>query len=299
MTGAQNRWYAPTRLPGVSDQRVVALLGTGVVPAETPILRADDLGALRGDGIFEAMHVRDGQAWLLDEHLARLARSAARMDLELPGRDALAELAGQALAAWPVTAEGALRLVCTRGVEDGGPVTIFATVAGITDSTRKARRDGIAVLTASLGFPATGRTGAPWLLGGAKTLSYAVNMASQRWAQASGADDVLWVSGDGFALEAPTSTLIWLDGSTLCTVAVEETGILAGTTARWLLNHAADLGWATEERMTTPAALSACDGVWLTSSVRGLAAVRTLDRAPMPYDVETTAKIRQLLGFPG
>src|SRR5262245_34053879 len=135
MTGARNRWYAPTRLRGVSDQRVVALLGTGVVPAETPILRADDLGALRGDGIFETMHVRDGQAWLLDEHLARFARSAARMDLELPGRDALADLAGQALAAWPAETEGALRMVCTRGMEDGGAVTVFATVAGITEAT--------------------------------------------------------------------------------------------------------------------------------------------------------------------
>jgi 4-amino-4-deoxychorismate lyase len=267
------------------------------VPAGTPILRADDLGALRGDGIFETMHVRDGQVWLLDEHLARMARSAARMDLELPHRDALAELTGQALAAWPIATEGALRLVCTRGLEDGGPVTVYATVAGITEPTRKARRDGIAVLTASLGFPAAGRKQAPWLLGGAKTLSYAVNMASQRWAQANGAEDVLWVSGDGFALEAPTSTLIWLDGSTLCTVSVEETGILAGTTARWLLDHAADLGWSTAEGMITPAALTGSDGAWFTSSVRGLAAIRRLDGATLPYDAEQTARIRDLLGF--
>ena len=53
----------------------MAVLGRGVVPADTPILRADDLGALRGDGIFETMHVRRGHAWLLDEHLARMARS--------------------------------------------------------------------------------------------------------------------------------------------------------------------------------------------------------------------------------
>jgi 4-amino-4-deoxychorismate lyase len=82
----------------VSDQRVVALLGTGVVPADTPILRADDLGVVRGDGIFETMHVRDGQAWLLDEHLARMVRSAARTDLDLPPAAALTELVSQALA---------------------------------------------------------------------------------------------------------------------------------------------------------------------------------------------------------
>src|SRR5690606_2953038 len=44
----------PTRLPRVSN-RVVAVLGRGVVPADTPILRADDLGVLRGDGVFETL----------------------------------------------------------------------------------------------------------------------------------------------------------------------------------------------------------------------------------------------------
>src|SRR4029453_15752402 len=47
--GGTDPSYDSVTLPGVSAERVVALLGVGVVPAETPILRADDLGALRGD----------------------------------------------------------------------------------------------------------------------------------------------------------------------------------------------------------------------------------------------------------
>jgi 4-amino-4-deoxychorismate lyase len=122
-------------------------------------------------------------------------------------------------------------------------------------------------------------------------------MASQRWAQSVGADDVLWISADGYALEAPTSTLVWLSGGTLLTVPHDRTGILAGTTARWLLEHAAELGWDTAERMITPAKLAGADGVWLTSSVRGPAAVRTLDGAPMPYSPANTERVRALLGF--
>ncbi len=282
----------------MSDQRVVALLGLGVVPADTPILRADDLGALRGDGIFETMHVRDGSAWLVEEHVARLARSAARMDLALPDRQQLLDLAGQVLAKWPAEIEGALRLVCTRGLEDaGGKVTVFAVASAVPETMVRARHDGIAVITASLGFPAALRASAPWLLGGAKTLSYAVNMASQRWAQSVGADDVLWLSGDGYALEAPTSTLVWLDGSTLCTVPVDETGILAGTTARWLLDHAGSLGWDSAERMITTSALAETGGAWLTSSVRGVAAIRTLDGVDLPFSTEITRRIRDLLGY--
>ena len=59
---------------GVSGRQIVAVLGRGVVPADEPVLRADDRGAVHGDGLFETMHVRDGRPWLVDEHLARLAR---------------------------------------------------------------------------------------------------------------------------------------------------------------------------------------------------------------------------------
>jgi 4-amino-4-deoxychorismate lyase len=281
----------------VSDQRVVAVLGRGVVSADTPILRADDLGVLRGDGVFETLHVRGGQPWLLGEHLARMARSAARLDLALPPAGKLAALAGQACGAWPPEVEGALRLVCTRGAEEGGPVTVFATVAPVGDPTRRARRSGIAVATATLGFAAGARSAAPYLLGGVKSLSYAVNMASQRWALAQGADDVLWVSADGYALEAPTSTLVWLEEDVLYTVPAETTGILPGTTARWLLDHAGKLGFAAEQRMVTPAELVGSDGMWLTSSVRGLAEVHAIDGV-LGTPARHTAAIRDLLGFP-
>jgi 4-amino-4-deoxychorismate lyase len=276
--------------------RVLALLGVGVVPADTPVLRADDLGVLRGDGIFETMHVRGGVPWLIDAHLDRMARSAARLALELPPRAALVELAGQACAAWPSDVEGALRLVCTRGPEDGGPVTVYATVASISPTQVAGRVDGVSVVTATLGVPAEVRPDAPWLLGGAKTLSYAVNMASLRWAAGQGVGDVLWVSVDGYALEAPTATLVWLADGVLCTVPPATTGILAGTTAAYLLGHADELGLRAEERLIRPAELHTADGVWLVSSVRGVAEVRALDGAPLGPSPETT-RLQKLLGY--
>jgi 4-amino-4-deoxychorismate lyase len=280
----------------VAVKPVVAVLGRGLVPPETPILRADDLGVVRGDGVFETMHVRDGQPWLLAEHLARMARSAARLELDLPDRDTLAELVALTCAGWPAAAEGALRLVCTRGAEDGGPVTGFARLAMVPESILTARRTGLAVATATLGIAAAARTAAPWLLGGVKALSYAVNMASQRWAGARGLDDVLWVSADGFALEAPTSSLVWLAGGALCTVPADRTGILPGITADWLLDRAPDAGWRPVRRMVRPAELLAADGVWLTSSVRGAVAVRELDGETLPASTHT-ATLARLLGL--
>jgi 4-amino-4-deoxychorismate lyase len=281
----------------VGQVRVVALLGAGVVPAGTPILRADDLGVLRGDGVFETMHVRGGRPWLVDPHLDRMARSAARLDLALPARAALAGLIDQACAAWEDDREATVRLVCTRGPEGGGEPSVFATVSPVPAASVQARRNGIAVVTASLGFAVDSRTDAPWLLGGVKSVSYAVNMASQRWAVRSGADDVLWVSSDGYALEGPTSTLVWLDGDVLRTVPVEQTGVLAGTTARWLLDHADELGYRAAERLVRPAELRGVDGVWFASSGRGLVEIRSLDGSPLPASAET-GRMQKLLGFP-
>jgi 4-amino-4-deoxychorismate lyase len=274
----------------------VAILGKGVVPIDTPVLTADDLGVLRGDGIFETMHVRTGTPWLLDAHLDRMAGSAALLGLDLPSRAALVELAGDACAAWPSGVEGALRLVCTRGPEDGGPVTAYAMVGAIAAPAVAARHDGVTVATATLGVPAEVRPEAPWLLGGAKTLSYAVNMASLRWAAAQGVSDVLWVSVDGYALEAPTATLVWLCDGVLRTVPAPSTGILAGTTAAYLLGPADELGMRAEERLVRPAELYTADGVWLVSSVRGVAEVRALDGASLGPSPETT-RMQKLLGY--
>lgn len=286
------RWFTLAVVP----DRVLAILGRGVVPADTPALRADDLGVLRGDGIFETIHVRDGKPWLLDEHLERMAGSATRMGLDLPATAELAALVGQARDGWSAP-EGVLRLVCTRGPEGGGPATVFATLSPIGETTLRTRREGVTVRTASLGFAASARSSAPWLLGGVKSLSYAVNMASQRWALESGADDVLWVSGDGYLLEGPTANLVWLDGDALCTVPVEATGILPGTTVRWLMDHAEKLGWHAEERMGRPADLFLADGAWLTSSVRGLAEIRSIDGTDLPRS-DHTPRMLDLLGFP-
>jgi 4-amino-4-deoxychorismate lyase len=282
----------------VEQHPVVAVLGKGVVPAETPLLRADDLGVLRGDGVFETIHVRHGEPWLLAEHLDRMAGSAAILEIPLPPRVALEELAAQTLDGWPSAVEGAFRIICTRGPEHGdGTPTVFATLSEIGPERRGVRRAGVSVVTAALGYAVGAREEAPWLLGGAKTLSYAVNMASMRHGGKRGADEVLWVSADGYALEAPTASLVWLEGDELCTVPPRGTGILAGITVRYLLDHAGELGWRTAERLVRPDDLAGKDGAWLTSSVRGLVAIRSLDGRPFPSSPHT-GELQKLLGYP-
>lgn len=275
----------------------VAVLGRGVVSVGTPVLRGDDLGVLRGDGLFETMHLRGGRPWLRDAHLARLRTGAAAVELPLPPDEVLVELLESVAAGWPAEVEGALRLVCTRGPEGGGQPTIYATLGEVAAASRRARRDGITVATLPLGVPAAARPELDWLPVGIKSTAHGASSAARRWAARNGVDDVLWVSSDGYVLEGPRANVVWLDGGTLCTVPAVATGILPGTTVAWLLAHAGEVGLAAAERMITPDGLRAADGVWFTSSVRGLAPLRALNGAELPASPHTPA-LHALLGFP-
>lgn len=249
----------------MAEVTVLLLDGLRRVDPSTPVLRADDLGVLRGESVFETVRIASGRPAFLEAHLTRLARSADRVDLVLP-----AGWEDLALAACEGVGDGVLRLVCTKGSTGTGG-TGFAVVTPIPEETLRGRREGVRVITLTLGITAHQRAEAPWLLGGVKCTSYAVNMASLRHAHAEGADDAIWLSSDGQVLEAPTSTVVVLLDDELVTPPA-EVGILAGTT----LAAVGALSPVTS-RPVSAAELARAQEVLLLSSVRGVAPVTALD----------------------
>lgn len=278
---------------------VLAVLGRGVVPADDPIARADDDGLVRGDGCFEGCRLRvadDGGRSVdkLDAHIARFTRSAAALEIPFDAR-AWRLLVADAVAAWGGTGEAALKLVLTRG--SGSGPTGFARVSALSAETLRQRRDGLRVVTLARGYSATAFRDAPWLLGGVKTLSYAVNMAAQREAARRGADDVIFLSTDGAVLEAPTATVVWALGRTLHTTPLGDTGILGGTTQALLYDRAPAAGFMTEWTLGTVEDLRAADAAWLISSVRGPVDLVAIDGVERPRHPELDAEIRRLCDF--
>ena len=225
--------------------------------------------------------------------MARLARSAVLMQLADPGERAWRALVDAVVAGWPLDVEGACRLLLTRGLGDEAPPTALALLAPVPAEVLRQRAEGVSVVSLGLGIPAAFRAEAPWLLGGAKTLSYAVNMAALRHARGLGADDVVLTSLEGRVLEGPTSTVVWAAGGRLHTPPADS-GILLGTTMLRLFERAADDGWPTASTDGTVDDLHAADGVWLVSGVRGVAAVHTLDGVARG-DGCLTGRVRDLL----
>jgi 4-amino-4-deoxychorismate lyase len=185
-----------------------------------------------------------------------------------------------------------MRLVYSRGRERGSAPTAYVTVNPVADRIAAARRDGVAAVTLPRELPATGVEAMPWLLAGAKTLSYAINMAALRHAARQGAGDVIFVSSDGYVLEGPRSTVVIAAGDgNLCLLTPPPWyPILRGTTQQALFGVARAKGYDCDYRALRVADLLAAQGVWLVSSMTLAARVHTLDgralpRAPMAAEL--------------
>jgi len=264
-----------------------------LVDVESPVVSALDLGVTRGDGIFETISIGAGRAQATEPHLARLARSAAMLDLPAPDLDAYRATVFALAAPLADVPESFAKLVYTRGIEGGDATTGWVFAEPSPDHTAT-RRDGIRVAVLDRGYRHDVATTAPWLLQGAKTLSYAVNRAAVREAHRRGADDVVFVSADGYLLEGPTANLLLRHGDRLSTPST-DLGILAGTTQADAFAFARERGLETAYELLTRDALESADALWLVSSVRHAAPIRAVDGVERPIDAAFTTDLNAFL----
>jgi 4-amino-4-deoxychorismate lyase len=259
---------------------VLVTLDGRVHDPSAPLLHADELAAVRGDGAFETLLVRGGEVCKLDAHLGRMAASAVSLDLAEPDRAAWRSAIEVGVRQWNSISndDAMLRLVYTRGRESGGDATAYLTIAPVPERSVRARRDGVSVITLDRGLPAEPL---PWLLSGAKTLSYAINMSVLRYAERQGAQDVIFVSSDGFVLEGPRSTVVVDTGDALVTPRPEH-GILHGTTQRALFEVAGAAGIECRYEAVKPTDLVAARDIWMLASITLVARVHTLDGVERP-----------------
>ncbi|HKS46245.1 MAG TPA: aminodeoxychorismate lyase [Amycolatopsis sp.] len=260
--------------------RVLAFLDGTLGDPDLPHVRVEDLGLMRGDGVFETVLVAGGRPRELRPHLDRLARSAAMLDLPEPDDEAWQRTTQLVIDNWSGP-EFALKLIYSRGVEgDHAAPTAFALGLEISEKVVRARKEGVSVITLDRGIDPGLAERAPWLLLGAKSLSYAINMAAVREAARRDADDVVFTATDGSVLEGPTSNVIVARGRTLYTPPA-GIGILPGTTQAAVFRGAERVGWSTKIEPLRVEDLRTADGVFLASSVRKLTRVHTLDGEPL------------------
>ncbi len=201
------------------------------------VLSVFDWAVVRGYGCFEVVRSYGGRVFRLDQHLDRLAHSAAVMGLEPPARNDIAEWINLAAAA----GDGQVRCVLTGGGPD--PLYPARPRTIVTWEPLPALPELLRIEVRPAPWHPAGRASE---LTGAKTLSYAPNMAATRAARAAGYDDALLVSDDSVLLEGPAFSIAWFRDGRLETPSL-LLHILASITRSAVLELAADLGYDVHE----------------------------------------------------
>src|SRR5436305_4401599 len=221
----------------------LASIDGAIMPAAEATIPATDAGLLRGDGVFEVIRVYDGRPFALEEHFARLDRSAANLRLPLDLEAVRADAHRLLAQAGAGPAHEALRIVVTRG---GRRVLLTEPLHELPERVR------LATITYS---PTR-------VLDGVKSLSYAANMLASRLARERGYDEALLVTPHGRVLEAPTSSIFWIKNAEVLTPPLGE-HILASITRRLVLELTGG-----REYPCTVDELLAADEAFLSSTIR-------------------------------
>ena len=268
--------------------------GYRLVDPTHPMLTVTELAATRGDGVFETVGLSAGRPLKLEQHLTRLGNSARMLDLPAQNPAIWSAALHDVAAALDATGEGWVKLVLSRGVE-GTDIPTGWAYGSVAPSYGTERTEGVRVVLLDRGYRHDIAQTSPWLLQGAKTISYAINRAAVREAARRSADDVVFVSSDGYLLEGPTSTLVLRNGTALRTSRT-DLGILAGTTQAHLFAWAEGEGYTTSYDLLTPDDLAGADAAWMVSSVRLAAPIRAVDGIPRAVDATLTAAFNAHLG---
>ena len=278
--------HAPTGLPA----RHVWVDGE-LLPSESRHLSAFDRGFQLGDGVFETLRARAGRPTELDEHLARLRRSASGLDIEL-ARDTEARVAAgiaELLAAEALdgpAGDASIRITASRGavmargllpLEHVAP-TIVIQAWPVPPPPEDHLRRGLHLVASSV------RRDPQNPLAALKTISRADYVFARLEARRAGADDSLFLTIDGRLSEATSANVFLVrtgkDGRELATPAL-DCAILPGTTRTWLLAWGARAGLAPTEGWLAPADLAAADEAFLCSSVAGVLPVTRFEGRPI------------------
>lgn len=233
----------------------LACLDGQIAPAEETFVPATDEGLLRGDGAFEVIRVYGGVPFALDAHLARMESSAANLRLPLPATELLHEEALALLGKRGGTFDGALRIVVTRG---GRRLLMTEQLP--------AQSGAQSITLGTVTYSPTR------VLDAIKSLSYAGNMLASRLARERGFDEALLVTPHGRVLEAPTSSIFWVDPSgSVCTPPLDEHILASITRDRVLRLNDVD------ERPATLDDLYGASEVFLASTTREVQAVAKIE----------------------
>ena len=257
-----------------SFEELASVDGTIRPTAEATIGLKDD-GLYRGDGAFEVIRLYEGKPFALVDHLDRLERSVAAIELSFDRPALESEIEALLAQAGPV--EGQLRLIVTRGgrrIAATEPIPPHPETVGLISVTY---------------CPTV-------ILNGVKSLSYAANMQATRIAKGKGADEAVLIRPDGTVLEPPTSSVFWVSAEGELRTPALTDGVLESITRDRMIKalQVEEGSWHLDD-------LCGASEAFLASTTREIQPVSSVDgrvfpAAPGPRTQEAQAAFADTLG---
>ena len=244
---------------------------TWVDGARVNAVPTDDRGLQYGDGLFETLLLRGGQARFLENHLARLTSGCARLAIPFSGESELRAEIAAACAQAPRLA--VLKIIVTRG---------SATRRGYAPDAEVPRRVVSLHETAALPTElrggvdlvfATGSVAEHPGLAGIKHLSRLENVWAMGEARAAGAFDAVLRTAGGLVVSGAMSNLFAVRSGGVQTPPVNRAGV-AGVMRQVVLRECTALGVAAAEQALRAEDLQAADEVFITNARIGVVPVR-------------------------
>ena len=238
------------------------------VPAAEAAFPINDLGLLRGYGVFDFMRTYNGKVIFIQDHIERLVRSAREIGLELSWPKAeIIRLVGETLQRNdPV--ESSIRILVTGGsspdfITPQGKPRLAIMVAPLSRYPAAWYSEGAKVITVRHNRP----------IPGAKSIDYIRAILVLAEAREKAAIEAVYVDSRGWVREGTTSNIFAFCGGTLVT---PGEGILSGITRQKVLGLA-EGKYTVQIRDLQRGELGAADEVFITSSNRLIVPIVQVD----------------------
>ncbi len=265
----------PDRSP--AGATLVSLNGR-LVDEREALVPALDRAVTHGIGLYETLKLSAGVPLFFAEHMDRLQAGLQMLEIAVPWDRATIAHAIVELAAAGGIADGGCRVLVTGGADWGGPSLL------IRNDVREQPGRPLRVVT-HRGIRVSGAL---------KAMTFMQSHLAQRAAAAAGADDAIFVDDEGRMFEGATSNIFLARGGGLVT-APAEGAILPGVLRAAVERVAETAGITVVEAYLRVADLRADDAMFLTSSVRGIVAVATVDERVLRVDDAMLGRLRRLV----
>ncbi len=241
----------------------------------TPLVAVCDQALVMGQGVFETLIAHQGQVFAFDRHMDRLENSAGLMGIRLPDRESVAADIDRTLSesGFGDLDKARIRLTLTGGIGDKRFSDEESEPQFFIEISPAPSFGDFATLV-TVPFVRNDR-GA---LAGAKTINYGENAVALRLARETGADEAIFGNTRDLLCEGTWSNIFVFTKGNWITPPLTS-GCLPGVTRALVL----ELGFKIEEGDLPMEDLTSIEGGFLTSTLRGLQAIGSIDGRTMPW----------------